>query len=60
MTDVLALDILDDGRGFQRDRTAGVGLASMRERAAELGGACTIEPANGAGTRVRASLPLAL
>jgi signal transduction histidine kinase len=30
----------------------------MRERAAELGGSCRIEPAPGGGTRVLARLPL--
>ena len=30
----------------------------MRERAAELGGSCVIEPLPGGGTRVLARLPL--
>jgi signal transduction histidine kinase len=30
----------------------------MRERAAELGGACVVEPAAGGGVRVHALLPL--
>ena len=37
---------------------AGVGLAAMRERAAEIGGECTVDPAEPAGTRVLALLPL--
>ncbi|MDQ3935948.1 MAG: sensor histidine kinase, partial [Actinomycetota bacterium] len=37
---------------------AGVGLASMRERAAELGGTCTVEAADGGGTVVSARLPM--
>jgi nitrate/nitrite-specific signal transduction histidine kinase len=34
-----------------------VGLSSMRERAAELGGTCVIEPAPSGGARVLARLP---
>jgi len=53
------LDISDDGRGVDGAR-AGVGLASLRERAAELGGHCTVETReDGTGTRVHAALPLA-
>lgn len=33
-------------------------LAPMRERAAELGGACVIGPASGGGTVVEAMLPI--
>jgi len=33
----------DDGIGLEAERTAGVGLTSMRERAAELGGSCVVE-----------------
>ena len=43
-TGALDLEIADDGNGLDPDRRAGVGLGSMRERAAELGGTCTIEP----------------
>ena len=32
------VDVVDDGRGLPAEPVAGVGLASMRERAAELGG----------------------
>jgi signal transduction histidine kinase len=54
----LHLDIRDDGRGLPHDRHAGVGLTSMRERAAELGGRCEVDPAPGGGTAVVAWLPL--
>ena len=54
----LVVEIRDDGRGLAADRRAGVGLASMRERAAELGGTCLIEPVPTGGTRVLARLPL--
>lgn len=55
----LKLEIVDNGIGIAARPKAGVGLASMRERAAELGGTCAIEPAAGhTGTRVYARLPL--
>jgi signal transduction histidine kinase len=57
--DELELEITDDGIGLSEDRRPGMGLSSMRERAAELGGACTVEPAGPrGGTRVLARLPL--
>ena len=54
----LQLEIIDDGVGLPLDRHAGVGLTSMRERAAELGGSCEIEPMPTGGTRVLVRLPL--
>jgi signal transduction histidine kinase len=54
----LQVEVRDDGRGMPMVYTAGVGLASMRERAAELGGRCEVDPAPGAGTAVVAWLPL--
>ncbi len=56
--DELELEITDDGAGLTVDHRSGVGLSSMRERAAELGGTCMIEPAPLGGTRVLACLPL--
>jgi signal transduction histidine kinase len=53
----LRLEVRDDGRGLPSERGRGVGLASMRERAAELGGECVVESFPAGGTRVRASLP---
>jgi signal transduction histidine kinase len=58
VADRLCLEVLDDGAGLPRDSRAGVGLTSMRERAAELGGTCLIERAPTGGTRVIARLPL--
>ncbi len=60
----LVLSVHDNGRGFGGSApvgvgvSTGVGLTSMRERAAELGGICTIEAEPGSGTRVTAVLPL--
>ncbi|MCC7362118.1 MAG: hypothetical protein IT317_21720 [Anaerolineales bacterium] len=56
VTDGVTLEVVDDGRGLPKERPAGVGLSSMRERAAELGGQCLIEPRPGGGTRVLARL----
>ena len=53
----LYVDVADDGRGIGEDRSTGVGLSSMRERAAELGGWCTVEAMASGGTRVRTLLP---
>jgi signal transduction histidine kinase len=55
---VLALTIQDDGRGLPAERRIGVGLHSMRERAEELSGTCTVEAGEQGGTLVRAYLPL--
>jgi signal transduction histidine kinase len=55
--ETLYLEVIDDGRGLMAGRTAGIGLASMHERAAELGGVCTVEPGQPEGTRVWALLP---
>jgi len=55
----LVVDIGDDGRGLPEELRAGVGLSSMRERAAEVGGTCTITSPRGAGAHVHAVLPLA-
>lgn len=54
----LLVEVRDDGRGLQPDRPSGVGLASMRERATELGGTCSVKPHDGGGTVVCAMLPL--
>ena len=47
-----------EGRSFGDAQGRGVGLTGMRERARLLGGECIIESAPGAGTTVRATLPL--
>jgi signal transduction histidine kinase len=55
--EVLHLEVEDDGRGLGEDHKAGVGTHSMRERAEELGGRCTIGAPEGGGTLVSARLP---
>jgi two-component system NarL family sensor kinase len=65
----LHVEITDNGHGTSNgiNRSngdgptwqAGVGLTSMTERAAELGGSCTAGPATVGGWVVRATLPLA-
>ncbi len=52
----LVVEIADDGRGIAGP--PGVGLTSMRERAAELGGTLSAERPAGGGTLVRAGLPI--
>jgi signal transduction histidine kinase len=54
----LRLEIVDDGIGLPPSYHMGVGLTSMRERAAELGGTCAVGPGPRGGTRVAARLPL--
>jgi len=57
----LRLEVADDGTGIDADAPAGVGLASMRSRAEEVNGHCTIGPAaDGSGVVVAARLPLTL
>jgi signal transduction histidine kinase len=56
--DAVVVEVVDDGRGCPPDAPAGLGLQSMRDRAAELGGSCAIVPVPGGGTRVTAVLPL--
>ncbi len=55
----LELTVTDDGLGKASPTGAGVGWTSMTERAAELGGSCTISSRAEGGLVVRALLPLA-
>jgi signal transduction histidine kinase len=50
--------ICDDGQGLSAEQQSGVGLQSMRERAAELNGSCIIESMSDGGTKVVTQLPL--
>lgn len=59
MPDMLALDVADDGHGFDPTRRArGFGLKSMRERAEELGGELSIESEAGKGTKIAVTIPI--
>ncbi|WP_394429192.1 sensor histidine kinase [Streptomyces sp. SGAir0957] len=63
----VALDVVDDGDGFDPDLTApgpspaadgGFGLPAMRARVRDLGGTFTVESAPGQGTAVAVTLPV--
>jgi two-component system NarL family sensor kinase len=58
LSDALYLEVEDNGVGIPPANRAGVGLRSMRERAAELGGTLVVESAPAGGTRILAQLPL--
>jgi two-component system, NarL family, sensor kinase len=55
----LSIEVRDDGTGPAVGWQPGVGVTSMRERAAELGGWCRFQPSPAGGGRVAALLPLA-
>jgi two-component system NarL family sensor kinase len=54
----LDVEVCDDGVGLPEGWRTGVGIASMRERVAELGGDLVIEPGLPHGTRIAARLPV--
>jgi two-component system, NarL family, sensor histidine kinase UhpB len=54
----VALDISDDGMGFDLDKTVtGFGVKGMKERIAICNGRYSIETSKGAGTHISVSLP---
>ncbi len=55
--EALSVEVEDDGRGIREDDSAGVGMSSMRERAEELGGRCSVGLSAETGTLVSAILP---
>jgi signal transduction histidine kinase len=55
---VLTLEVSDDGKGIADDHRIGVGWLSMRERAVELGGRCSITRGPSGGTTVQVNFPL--
>ena len=62
-SDRVVVTVDDDGRGFDRAEVAareqgGLGLFGMNERAAYIGGGVEVTSRRGAGTRVRAEIPL--
>ena len=56
----IELEVSDNGVGFDPDGDfpGHLGLRSMRERAARLGGTLAAESERGEGTRIRARIPL--
>lgn len=57
---LLLVKVSDDGAGFEAaaERPGHIGLRSMRERAAALGGECIVSSRPGGGTIVAAHLPI--
>jgi signal transduction histidine kinase len=57
----VVLEVADDGVGFDPHRSypGHLGLTSMRERAAVIGGQVEITSAPGAGTHTLVAIPLA-
>ena len=63
MSDEVALDIVDDGRGFTLTDTAAqspdsFGLVAIRQRVEQLGGTFVLESAPGLGTAVAVRFPI--
>ena len=56
----VTVTVNDDGIGLDPSRPPHVGMASMQERAAEVGGRCAVTSVPGGGTMVRAALPLTM
>jgi signal transduction histidine kinase len=59
--ELLTLTVTDDGAGFEPGKRVGTGLGllSMQERAAELGGTFAIGSHPGQGTRIQVTIPAA-
>jgi signal transduction histidine kinase len=53
----VSVHVEDDGVGFDPAVAAGVGLAGLRDRAAEVGGAVDVASVPGQGTRVTVRVP---
>ena len=56
--DRINVEVTDDGAGFDPQRTRGMGILGMEERAKRLGGTMSIESRPGAGTTLRFELPV--
>ncbi|HEX7304143.1 sensor histidine kinase [Lentzea sp.] len=59
LEDEVALDVRDDGRGFDLARAEGFGLVAMRQRIEGVAGTVQIESEPGGGTGVSARVPVA-
>ena len=58
VTDFLAVEVVDNGRGIPEENTRSSGLANIRQRAEQRGGTCEFSTPPGGGTQVRWSVPL--
>jgi signal transduction histidine kinase len=57
MEDVVALDVRDDGTGFDGQPAGGFGLTALRQRVGALSGSVGIESAPDTGTAVSVTVP---
>jgi signal transduction histidine kinase len=60
-SDWVILDICDNGVGFELEyafNSGGLGIHNMKQRAQRLGGYLDIISSPGAGTRIKAEIPL--
>jgi signal transduction histidine kinase len=60
LEDEVALDVRDDGRGFDHTGVEGFGLVAMRQRIEGVAGTLQIESEPGGGTGVSARVPVAV
>ena len=56
--EALWITVTDDGRGFDASSTRGIGLWSMEQRVAELGGTFEIALGTDGGAEVRVRIPV--
>jgi len=56
----LAVEVSDDGRGFDPAAARGLGLSSLADRMSIVGGTLRIDSRPGAGSTIRAEVPLAV
>ncbi len=59
MEQEVALDLRDDGKGFEPAQADGFGLVAMRQRVEGLSGTLQVESEPGAGTAISACVPVA-
>jgi signal transduction histidine kinase len=59
MEQEVALDVRDDGKGFEPAQADGFGLVAMRQRVEGLSGTLQVESEPGAGTAISACVPMA-
>ncbi len=58
IADNLYIDVIDNGLGLPERPQPGVGMSSIRERVAELGGSCSFKKLPSGGTHVVVRLPM--